>query len=60
MLLFWIGLVSGAAIGAIAIAFIAASAYDRGYAEATRRRNEWRIELAARRHAAHVMVRSAA
>jgi hypothetical protein len=60
VLLLWIGLVCGAAIGAIAMAFLAAAAYDRGYADAARLRNERRRELEARRRAAHVVVRSAA
>jgi len=60
VLLLWVGLVCGAAVGAIAIAFLAAAAYDRGYADAAQRRNEWRVELAARRRAAQITVRSAA
>jgi hypothetical protein len=54
-----IGLVAGAAVGAVAMALLAIAAYDRGYAEASRRRNLWRLELVARRSAAK-KVRSAA
>ena len=59
MLLLILGLVAGAAVGAIAMAFLAVAAYDRGYADASGRRSEWRLELAARRRVAHT-VRSAA
>jgi hypothetical protein len=55
-----IGLVAGAAVGAIAMTFLAIAAYDRGYADAWRRRNDWRLELALRRGAADRRVRSAA
>lgn len=55
-----IGLVAGAAVGAIAMAFLAIAAYDRGYADAWRQRNDWRLELAVRRGAADRTVRSAA
>jgi hypothetical protein len=55
-----IGLVAGAAVGAIGMAFLGIAAYDRGYADAWRRRNEWRLELAVRRGAADHKIRSAA
>lgn len=50
---------AGAAAGAIALAFLASTEYGRGYDDAVHRRNEWRLELAARRAGAHP-VRSAA
>jgi hypothetical protein len=48
-----LGLIAGAGIGAIAMAFLAVAAYDRGYADASRGRAEWRRERAARRTAQH-------
>jgi hypothetical protein len=59
MLLLTIGLFAGAALGAVVMAFLAISAYDHGYRDAAQRRNQWRIELQARHHAA-LKVRSAA
>ena len=59
MLLLTIGLFAGAALGTVVMAFLAVSAYDHGYRDAAQRRNEWRIELQARRQAAE-KVRSAA
>jgi len=60
VLLLTIGLIAGAAVGAIAMAFLAVAAYDRGYADAFRQRNQWRLELAARHHPTHSTARSAA
>ena len=54
-----IGLVLGGALGAIAMAFLASVAYERGYADAWRQRREWRTELT-HRGAGHPRVRSAA
>jgi hypothetical protein len=44
---------AGAAAGAIALAFLAVTEYGRGYDDAIHRRNEWRVELAARRSTSH-------
>lgn len=55
-----VGLMAGAAVGTIAMAFLAVAAYERGYAEASRERNQWRLELAARRRVPGSTVRSAA
>jgi len=46
-----IALALGGALGAIAMAFLARAAYDRGYADAWRQRREWRTELVQRRAA---------
>jgi hypothetical protein len=46
-----VGLFAGAAAGAIAMAFLAGTEYRRGYDDAVRRRNEWRLELVTRRAA---------
>jgi len=43
MLLLTIGLFAGAALGSVVMAFLAISAYDRGYRDAAQRRGEWRI-----------------
>jgi hypothetical protein len=51
MALLTFGLFAGAALGAIVMAFLALAAYDHGYADAARRRDEWRTELRARRQA---------
>jgi hypothetical protein len=59
MALLTVGLFVGAALGAIVMAFLALAAYDHGYADAARRRDEWRTELQARRQA-DKKVRSAA
>jgi TRAP-type C4-dicarboxylate transport system permease large subunit len=50
MLLFTAGLLAGASVGSIVMAFLSIAAYQRGYAEATQRRDAWRSELRARRH----------
>ena len=60
VLLLTVGLMAGAAVGAITMAFLAVAAYGRGYADASRERDQWRSELAARRHHLRSMVRSAA
>lgn len=44
-----VGLFAGAAAGAIAMAFLAAAQYRRGYEDAVRRRDLWRLDLVARR-----------
>jgi hypothetical protein len=54
-----VGLFAGAAIGAVGMGFLAVAAYDRGYADASHQRHEWRLELTARRRAAN-KIRSAA
>jgi len=59
MLLLTIGLFAGAALGSVVMAFLAISAYDRGYRDAAQRRGAWRIELRARHQAAE-RARSAA
>lgn len=46
-----VALALGGALGAIATAFLASAAYDRGYADAWRQRREWRTELVQRRAA---------
>lgn len=59
MLVLTIGLVAGAAVGSIVMAFLSVAAYQRGYADATMRRAAWRSELRAR-HAVRPAVRTAA
>jgi hypothetical protein len=59
MLLLTVGLFAGAALMAVVMAFLAISAYDHGYRDATQRRGEWRFELQARHQAAE-RARSAA
>lgn len=46
-----VSLALGAGLGAIAMAFLASAAYDRGYTDAWRQRHEWRTELTLRRTA---------
>jgi hypothetical protein len=47
-MIFVVGLVVGITLGMLVVAFLATSAYDRGYEEADMRRRYWRAELAAR------------
>ena len=60
VLLLTVGLMAGAAVGAITMAFLAVAAYERGYADASTKRDQWRSELAARRRTPRSTVRSAA
>ena len=60
VLLLTVGLMAGAAAGAITMAFLAVAAYERGYADAATNRDHWRSELAARRRTPRRTVRSAA
>ncbi len=53
-------LLLGAGFGAIAMAFLASTAYDRGYTDGLRRRNALRLELAARHDVGYRKARSAA
>lgn len=59
MLVLTIGLVAGAAVGSLVMAFLSVAAYQRGYADATMRREAWRSELRAR-HAVRPAVLTAA
>lgn len=47
-MIFVVGVVVGITLGMLVIAFLATSAYDRGYEEADMRRRYWRAELTAR------------
>jgi hypothetical protein len=51
MLIFALGLMAGVALGVLVVGFLAIGAYNKGFGDATERRQAWRAELLARQNA---------